>query len=200
MQENEVFVDLVWNELYNNYWIGADLDLDGQPDGDESWQLRIRMPHSELNLNLPRVYFLTTDRTASASESLMTGLYPYMDVVQIGTSTYGKCYGSFTIDDWEEPKRHNWAMQPIVIKYSNAEGFTDFQDGLPPDHEIVEYPVEARPFGNLEDPFLALALEQITGVSPLAKKSIAPEAEMQAIPLARKPLAERQIDLPKITR
>ena len=125
-------MDLVWNDLYNNYWAGADLDKDGQADGQDSDQLRVRMPHSDLNLNLSTVYFLTTDGTASASESLMTGLYPYMDVVQIGTTTYGKCYASITVDDWEEPKRHNWAMQPIVIKYSNAEGFTDFVDGIAP--------------------------------------------------------------------
>ena len=198
MQENEVYVELVWNDLYNNYWRGADLDQNGQPDGAESVQLRIRMPQSDLNLNLPKVYFLTTSATASASESLMAGLYPYMDVVQIGTTTYGKCYASVTVDDWEEPRRHNWAMQPIVIKYSNAEGFTDFQNGILPDYEVVEYPVQSKPFGNLEDPFLAKALEEITGVSPLAKKSIAPAMELESLPVRRKPLQELQIDIPRI--
>ena len=200
MQENEVFVDLVWNDLYNNYWQGADLDNDGNPDGMESYQLRVRMPQSNYNLDLSTVYFLTTDATASASESLMSGLYPYMNVVQIGETTYGKCYASVTVDDWEEPKRHTWAMQPIVIKYSNAEGFTDFQDGIPPNHEVIEYPVYARPFGDPEVPFLAKALEVITGVSPLAKKSVAPQAKMQSMPALRKPLQEREIDLPRLSR
>lgn len=200
MLENEVFVDLVWNDLYNNYWRGADLDDDGNPDGAESYQLRIRLPQSNYNLNLSRVYFLTTDATASACESLMTGLYPYMDVVQVGETTYGKCYGSTTIDDWEEPKRHTWAMQPIVIKYANAEGFTDFQSGLPPDHEVIEYPVYAKPFGDLEDPFLAKALEVITGVSPLSKKSVAPRIGMQSVQLPRKPLQEREIEIPRLSQ
>jgi C-terminal processing protease CtpA/Prc len=198
MQENEVYVDLVWNDLYNDYWRGVDLDNDGQADGAESSQLRIRMPQSDLNLNLSKAYFLTTSGTASASESLMAGLYPYMEVIQIGTTTYGKCYASITVDDWEEPKRHTWAMQPIVIKYSNAEGYTDFQNGIAPDHEVVEYPVEARPFGSLEDPFLAKALEEITGVSPLAMKSLAPGMEMKSPPVRRKPLPELEIDIPRI--
>jgi C-terminal processing protease CtpA/Prc len=200
MQENEVFVDLVWNDLYDNYWREADLDEDGQADGAESWQLRIRMPQSDLNLNLPRVYFLTTSATASASESLMVGLYPYMDVVQIGTATYGKCYGSTTVDDWEEPKRHNWAMQPLIVKYSNAEGYTDFQNGIAPDYEVVEYPVQAKPFGSLEDPFLAKALEEISGVSPLVKKSLAPGMELKSLPVRRKPLPELQVDIPRISQ
>jgi hypothetical protein len=196
MQQNEIFVELVWNDLYNNYWAGADLDEDGQPDGAESFQLRIRLPQSDLNLNLPRVYFLTTDGTASASESLMAGLYPYMDVVQIGTTTFGKCYASVTIDDWDEPKRHNWAMQPIVIKYSNAEGFTDFQDGIIPDLEVYDNLLYAKPFGSLEDPLLAKALEEITGVSPLLKRAVGPEMYLNSIARPRKPLEERSIELP----
>lgn len=198
MEDSAVFVDLVWNDLYNNYWAGADLDQDGMADGLDSYQLRIRLPHSDLNLNLQTVYFLTTKGTASASESLMAGLYPYMDVVQIGTTSYGKCYASVTIDDWEEPKRHNWAMQPIVIKYSNALGFTDFLDGIAPDYEVEDNLLYAKPFGSLEDPLLAKALEEITGVSPLVKKSVGPETSFISIPRPRKPLEEWQVDLPEI--
>jgi C-terminal processing protease CtpA/Prc len=198
MEENEVFVDLVWNDLYNDYWAGVDLDDDGQADGAESWQLRIRMPQSDLNLNLSTAYFLTARGTASASESLMAGLYPYMNVVQIGTTTYGKCYASVTVDDWEEPKRHNWAMQPIVIKYSNAEGFTDFQNGIAPDFEIADYLLHAKPFGSLEDPMLAKALEEITGVSPLVKKAAATEPAFNSIQLPRKPLEEWHVEIPRI--
>jgi len=198
MDDSAVFVNLVWNDLYNNYWAGADLDQDGKADGLDSYQLRIRLPLSDLNLNLPTVYFLTTEGTASASESLMAGLYPYMNVVQIGTTTYGKCYASVTVDDWEEPKRHNWAMQPIVIKYSNSEGFTDFVNGIAPDHLVDDNLLYALPFGSLEDPLLAKALEEITGVSPLAKKSAGPETHFKSIPRPRKPLAEWRVELPEI--
>ena len=166
MQDSSVFVYMVWNERYNQYWSGADLNGDGEEDGTDSEQLRIRLPNSDLNLDLSRVYFLTTGGSASASESLMVGLYPYMDVVQIGTTTYGKCYGSILVDDWNEPKRHDWAMRPIVIKYSNADGFTDFVDGIDPDYEVQDNLLYAKPFGSLEDPLLAKALEDITGVSP----------------------------------
>ncbi len=197
MEDTAVFVDLVWNDLYSNYWAGADLDQNGQPDGLESSQLRIRLPQSDLNLNLLTAYFLTTGGTASASESLMSGLYPYMDVVQIGTTTYGKPYGSATIDDWEEPKRHNWAMQPIIFKYSNAEGFTDFVNGIAPDYVVEDNLLYALPFGSLEDPLLAKALEEITGVSPLAKKSIGPETHFRSIPRPRKPVEEWRVELPE---
>ena len=197
MEDNAVFVELIWNDLYNNYWAGADRDNDGEEDGLESSQLRVRLPKSDLNLNLSTVYFLTTSGTASASESLISGLYPYMDVVQIGTTTYGKCYASITVDDWKEPKRHNWAMQPIVIKYSNAAGFTDFVDGIAPDYLVEDNLLYAKPFGSLEDPLLAKALEEITGVSPLVKKSIGPDTHFRSLPRPRKPVEEWRVELPR---
>lgn len=86
------------------------------------------------NLNLSKVYFLSTWATASASELLITGLEPYMNVIQIGESTYGKYVGSYILaDDNEE-----WAMLPIVMKYANANGYTDFKDGLTPDYQVYD--------------------------------------------------------------
>ncbi len=196
MENGEVFVKLVWNDGLNQYWKQVDLDQNGSPDGEDSQQLVIKLPSSDRNMNLQRVYFLTTGSTASASESLITGLYPYTEVVQIGTTTYGKCYGSITVDDWEEPKRHNWAMQPIVLKYSNAEGYTDFVEGLTPDYVVQEYLLELEPFGSLADPMLAKALEDMTGVAPATVKSARKRLDMETIPVPRKPIPERMIEWP----
>lgn len=198
MEDSAVFVNLVWNSRYNDYWAGEDLNKDGRADGLDSEQLRFRLPHSDLNLDLSNVYFLTTGGSASASESLMVGLYPYMNVVQIGTTTYGKCYGSIMVGDWEEPKRHNWAMRPIVIKYSNADGYTDFVDGIEPDYLIEDNLLYAKPFGNLEDPLLAKALEEITGVSPLARKSVQAETSFKALGIPLKQVTEFRMELPEI--
>lgn len=195
-QNNDVYIRLLWNQAYNNYWKQADLDNDGEPDGDESSQLVISLREPQFNLDLSRVYFLTTDGTASASESLMTGLYPYMEVIQIGTTTYGKCYGSVTIDDWEDPKRHNWAMQPIVLKYANALGFTDFVEGITPDYEVEDNLLTASPFGSLNDPLLAKALEDISGVSPARKSAAVMDVPFKNLPVERIPLPELAIPWP----
>lgn len=197
MEEKAVFLDLVWNDKYNQYWAGEDLDDDGKADGLDSKQLRIRLQNSDYNLDLSRVSFLTTNRTASAPESLMAGLYPYMDVTQIGTTTYGKCYASVLVDDWEKPKRHNWAMRPLVIKYSNALGFTDFQEGIEPDYTVQDNLLYAKPFGSLEDPLLAKALEEITGVSPPARKSAQEEKSFRPLKMPLKQIHELEIDLPR---
>jgi len=191
---HSIFSTQIWNNGYTEYWKGADLDSDGKPDGEESARLQSRFPDTEINLNLSKLYFLTTGSTASASELLMVGLYPYMDVVQIGTATHGKCYGSVTVDDLESPRRHNWAMQPIVLKYANSEGYTDFVSGISPDFEVVEYLLEFEPFGSTADPMLAKALEEISGIAPAMKKSSAATRELKALPVPRKQIPELKLE------
>ena len=65
-------------------------------------ELYYNFPDNSTNLNLSTVYFLTTSRTASASELLISGLEPYMDVVQIGEATYGKYTGMYVFPDDNE--------------------------------------------------------------------------------------------------
>jgi len=128
-------------------------------------QLYYRFKSTTANLDMDRVYFLTTSGSASASELVITGLDPWMDVVKIGESTYGKYAGAWVLPDDNE----EWAMIPIVSKFSNADGYTDFADGLPPDYEIDDDLFAAVPFGDTSDPLLAKALELATGKSGSAK-------------------------------
>ena len=44
-------------------------------------------------LSLKRVFVLTGNRTCSASESIINGLSPFVEVIQIGEQTCGKPYG-----------------------------------------------------------------------------------------------------------
>ena len=119
------------------------------------------------NINLNRVFVFTTNRSASASELFIIGLKPYMDVVQIGDTTYGKYAGSWVIpDDWKK-----WAMMPIIMKFSNIQGFTDFEDGLFPDHMVEDDPIEGIPFGDTSDPMVAKAIEIATGTPIPPKKA-----------------------------
>ncbi|GAO29883.1 S41 family peptidase [Geofilum rubicundum] len=116
------------------------------------------------NLNLERVYVLTTSGTASASEMIIYGLAPYMDVFQIGDETHGKYYASITwSDNMEEPEKrtHNWAIQPIVIKSENVDNSINYLVGLAPDYELDDIRYNAD-LGDPEEHFLAVAIEHIT--------------------------------------
>jgi C-terminal processing protease CtpA/Prc len=151
----EVFMRMDYNDLLDNYFL--------QSEGSSSSNLVARFPETSHNLNLSTVYFMVTDGTASASEALITGLQPYMSTVLIGDSTYGKYTGMFLLYDTDEPRSHDYVAMPVVLKYENADGYTDFEDGLIPDYQVTDYLIPAIPFGDLTDPLLAKAIEVITG-------------------------------------
>ena len=121
------------------------------------------------SLNLTRVYILTTGSTASASELVINGLKPYINVIQIGTKTTGKNVGSITIYDSptfnkkDVNPRHKYAMQPIVIKTINKDGFGEYQDGLVPTVVQPENSGNLGVLGDENEPLLSTALGLITG-------------------------------------
>jgi len=95
-------------------------------------------------LNLTKVYIITTKSTASASELVINGLKPFINVIQIGDVTTGKNVGSITLYDSPTFEKegvnpsHKYAMQPLVLKIVNADGFGDYQSGLVPTFQQAE--------------------------------------------------------------
>ena len=150
-----VLVNMNYNDLLNSYFYYY--------EGANSENLVYRFPYNYHNLNMSTVYFLTTSGTASASELVISGLRPYMNSIIVGEPTYGKYTGAFVISDNNDTVNANWAIVPIVLKYSNAAGYTDFVDGLTPDYVVKDDLINAVPFGDTSDPQLAKALELITG-------------------------------------
>lgn len=194
VEHHEVFVRFDYNKNLQEYFL--------ETEGRNSDNLLMRFPSSELNLNLDRVVFLTGRGTASASELLIKGLDPYMEVVTVGEKTVGKFYGAIVMEDKTKPRRHNYAIIPLVLKYQNAEGFTDFINGLAPDLKVYDDLLHAKPFGDLTDPILATAIETLTGRSPTTarlKPSI-PYNKLENIDKLRKGsiLMPDQVDLEKL--
>lgn len=151
VSSEEVLVNMQYNDDLQAYLEYYEEDF---PD-----YLSYKFSNEVTNANMNRVYFLTTSGTASASELLISGLEPYMDVVQIGERTYGKYTGAWVMPDDND----EWAMVPIVLKYANVNGYTEFKDGLEPDYEIEDDLLSAVPFGDTSDPMVAQAIELATG-------------------------------------
>ncbi|HEX6983106.1 MAG TPA: S41 family peptidase [Balneolaceae bacterium] len=136
---------------------------------------------SEVAMNqlaVSRVYVLTGFGTASASELLINGLEPYMDVILIGDQTVGKDEGSYTLYDAPAPyfnkekanPDHKIAIQPIALKLVNKNG-QDYPNGFIPNYEVIEISYLENglpPLGDPSEPLLAKAIEVITG-EPVAK-------------------------------
>ena len=112
-------------------------------------------------LGLKRVFVLTSASTCSASESLINGLAPFLEVIRIGSTTCGKPYG-FNIKD-----NCGTSYAAIQIKGVNAKGFGDFTDGFKPTCTVADDLSKQR--GDKTESMLSGALTYLhTGSCPAA--------------------------------
>ena len=119
------------------------------------------------NVDLKRLYVITANHTASASEALIIGLRPYMDVIIIGDITTGKGVGSYTIAS----SLYKYQLQPITFRYYNAQHQTVPDEGLIPDYFIKES-YSKSDLGNMNEPLLNLSLSIILGNGSISATSL----------------------------
>lgn len=110
-------------------------------------------------LGLKRVFVLTSASTCSASESLINGLSPFLEVIRIGSTTCGKPYGFFIKDNC------GTSYAAIQFRGINANGFGDFADGFKPTCTVADDLSKQR--GDKTESMLAGALAYMqTGSCP----------------------------------
>ena len=152
------------SDFTDNYFVNST----GTQDGNSNAALN--------SLNLTKVYIIATESSASASELVMVGLEPYVNIVHIGTTTVGKNQGSLLfVDDPDggnvyDPERVDninpnvqWGIQPIISRVENADGFSDYAEGLSPDIELEEDITNLGILGDANEPLLARAIQDILG-------------------------------------
>ncbi|BDB54866.1 hypothetical protein GENT5_11710 [Flavobacterium ammoniigenes] len=167
----KVFAKQQWNTKINSYFETND------PNGLRNF-FTDKIGSTPINsVNMSKVYILTTKSSASASELVINGLKPHINVVQIGDVTTGKNVGSVTLYDSPDfsatnrnPK-HKYAMQPIVLKIVNSDGFGDYFNGLTPTHELKETISTFGVLGDVNEPLLKLAIAKITGTGKMTTQS-----------------------------
>lgn len=162
--EGKVFMKEEWNEKYQNYFESEYPDRLVNLFNDE-----VNSGQKINSLNLSKVYVLTTNRSASASELVINGLDPYIDVIQVGKKTTGKFQASITLYDSENfgkdnaNTNHTYAIQPLVLKSVNSAGVSDYVNGLDPDIEIGENLNNFGVLGEETEPLLEAAINNILG-------------------------------------
>ncbi|OAB28859.1 C-terminal processing protease CtpA/Prc, contains a PDZ domain [Flavobacterium fryxellicola] len=167
----KVFAKQQWNKKINDYFEAE------SPEALYNYFTDKIGGNAINSLNLTKVYILTSASSASASELVINGLEPHINVIQIGDVTVGKNVGSVTLYDSptfgaenRNPK-HRYAMQPIVLKIVNSVGFGDYFNGLQPDFLVKETLSTLGVLGDSSEPLLSTAIGKITGASRMMKQS-----------------------------
>jgi hypothetical protein len=173
VDNSSILVTFQWNDKYQDYWIANNVRD----------QIEVKFNASvPVKLGMNKVYFLTGSGTASASELTITGVNPYMDVTLVGDTTYGKYTGMFLLapkDVYDNSSYYSgfrdWGIMPVIFRYANSQGITDFKNGFPPDFYVVDELMPAEPLGELTEPLLKKAVENIVGHAlPSPKKAELP--------------------------
>jgi len=107
--QNDVFAKLAYNSNHE--------------DANDTYNFIL----SPFPLGLSRVIVITTRETASASEAVINGLKPFIDVISIGDTTNGKPTG---MNGWDIGEKY--FFWPVTFKIVNAEDQGDFFDGINP--------------------------------------------------------------------
>ena len=144
------------------------------------------------NPDLPRLYVLATESSASASESLVCCLRPYMDVILVGGRTSGKYCAGYLMQakDWYDsvkkslgdseyeralPYVDNWGIYVMYSRYADCNGVTlSMPDGIAPDVEAEDDPLDGFALGDPEETMLAVALRLIEGRTRSAEAATGP--------------------------
>lgn len=161
----------------------------------------------EANPGISRLWVLQTEGTASASEALICGLKPYMDVTLIGGTSYGKFCGGFIIGakTWFEAvgenndtggldcddaaqKTANWGIYVMVSRYADCNGITlSMPSGIKADAAVKDNPLDGHPLGDPAEPMLAAALALSAGEAlPESKAGVGGAFFGEALPLPRR--------------
>jgi C-terminal processing protease CtpA/Prc len=102
---------------------------------------------------LSRLFVITSRSSASASELVINGLRPFMPVVLIGDTTYGKPVGQYLIEFCTK------VLAPVSFSLKNANGEADYFEGFPP--TCVAGDDIERDLGDPEEASLAEAFHYI---------------------------------------
>lgn len=148
------------------------------------------------SLNLNKVYILTTDRTCSASESLINALIGIdVEVIQIGGTTCGKPYG-FIPDD-------NCGITYYTIQFAgvNHKNFGAYADGFVPSTTASNQEAKVKgcvvaddynhQLGTETEPLLAAALKfRKDGKCPVPPSPPSPPGTIDAVASSRGRVSE----------
>ncbi len=105
-------------------------------------------------LNIPRIFFIVSSSTASASELLINNLKPYMDVKVVGpNATYGKPVGYFPIGIGD------WYIFPVSFRSTNKNNEGNYFNGFPLDKQVADG--LDKDWGDRQEASLASALKFI---------------------------------------
>ena len=103
----------------------------------------VKIKRQAAAMDLSRLFVITTDGTASASEEVINDMNSFLNVITVGTATHGKpvgmgvwFYPPYNDEEMSAGKTPEWAFAPITFRNDNRDGKGSFFSGIPATHQV----------------------------------------------------------------
>ena len=150
---SKVFYREQWNDKFDKYW--------KDKNGADALTYKFVNEKNNIGNQLGRIFVLTSQGTASASELIINGLRPHMNVITVGDHTAGKnLFGSLVGD---EKKRWKYGLYIMLGQTVNANGQSDYgtSAGIAASTPADDSRVPFLAFGDENETLLNAALKEM---------------------------------------
>lgn len=156
----DIFQSNVFNNEITEFYKKSNISID----------THFEKQYADINLKINKIYALVSEITASASEGLLVGLSPYLDITIIGETTHGKfCSGYmlgpediFKEDFYNKYKElfKDWGIYVMIGTFSDKNGNNASRpNGLVPQYLVEDNPFDGYQLGDQNETLLRKALE-----------------------------------------
>ncbi|MCU6772678.1 Carboxy-terminal processing protease CtpB precursor [uncultured Bacteroides sp.] len=205
----DVFEKEDYNEFFTKYYEQEGISTITRFQTEYNYEdMDLNVSTKDANIGLEKIYGIITGNSASASEALLSGLMPYMDIELIGEQSHGKyCTGWMLAaeDAYDKVPQviKDWGIYVMVSIYKNVNDETPcMPNGLKPnvEAEVKDNPLETYQLGDENEAMLRVALEKAGKVYPASRTQETHTADLKAIETPKKANFGRRIIIPSQSR
>ena len=203
----DIFEKEDYNEFFTKYYEQEGISTITRFQTEYNYEdMDLNVSTKDANICLEKIYGIITGNSASASEALLSGLMPYMDIELIGEQSHGKyCTGWMLAaeDAYDKVPQviKDWGIYVMVSIYKNVKDETPcMPNGLTPNVKAEDNPLETYQLGDENEAMLRVALEKAGKVYPASRTQETHTADLKAIETPKKANFGRRIIIPSQSR
>lgn len=203
----DVFEKEDYNDFFTEYYKQEGISTITKFETEFNYnEIDLNVSTKDANIGLEKIYGIITANSASASEALLSGLMPYMDIELIGEQSHGKyCTGwMLSVKDIYKTVPQSikdWGIYVMVSIYKNANDETPcMPNGLTPNVEAEDNPLETYQLGDENEAMLRIALEKAGKIYPASRSQETYTPDLKTIEAPKKANFGRRIIIPSQSR
>lgn len=203
----DVFEKEDYNDFFTEYYKQEGISTITKFETEYNYnEIDLNVSTKDANIGLEKIYGIITANSASASEALLSGLMPYMDIELIGEQSHGKYCTGWMLAAKDVYKTvpqsiKDWGIYVMVSIYKNANDETPcMPNGLTPNVEAEDNPLETYQLGDENEAMLRVALEKAGKVYSASRSQETYTPDLKTIDTPKKANFGRRIIIPSQSR